>query len=316
MSGEETLAAATAVVRSLARDGTPVYDAPDFNLHERSANIPHRSKITIAGPDNPSKRALETELSALASRIHYLEAKASTVGNQNLPDTPNEWGGPSSPFDSKTTNGRPRVGSGGPVRQGSGSGATRNSRLSSLLPIRAGDRGLDEEASTQIQEAAEQIDDHLSHIKMLKENSTKLEEKVHELQKQLEESIVQIEQKEINTVQRELKKHQQANEAFQKAFREIGTIITNVANGDLSHKVQIHDVEMDPEIVTFKKTINTMMDQLQVFGSEVSRVAREVGTEGILGGQARITGVSGIWEELTENGELRCGRVRFPMWIC
>ena len=72
----------------------------------------------------------------------------------------------------------------------------------------------------------------------------------------------------------------------------------------MGHKVQIHDVEMDPEIVTFKKTINTMMDQLQVFGSEVSRVAREVGTEGILGGQARITGVSGIWKELTENGEL------------
>ncbi|KAJ5849308.1 Histidine protein kinase NIK1 [Penicillium rubens] len=96
-------------------------------------------------------------------------------------------------------------------------------------------------------------------------------------------------------------KHQQANEAFQKALQEIGGIITQVANGDLSMKVQIHPLEMDPEIVTFKLTINTMMDQLQVFGSEVSRVAREVGTEGILGGQAQITGVDGIWKELTEN---------------
>ena len=85
-------------------------------------------------------------------------------------------------------------------------------------------------------------------------------------------------------------------------MREIGAIITNVANGDLSHKVQLHAKEMDPEIRTFKQTINTMMDQLQMFGSEVSRVAREVGTEGELGGQAQITGVSGIWKELTENG--------------
>jgi hypothetical protein len=60
---------------------------------------------------------------------------------------------------------------------------------------------------------------------------------------------------------------------------------------------------MDDEIATFKVTINTMMDQLEVFGSEVSRVAREVGTEGILGGQAQISGLHGIWKELTNNGK-------------
>ncbi len=65
----------------------------------------------------------------------------------------------------------------------------------------------------------------------------------------------------------------------------------------------MNTVEMDPEITTFKRTINTMMDQLQVFSSEVSRVAREVGTEGILGGQAQIEGVDGTWKELTYNGE-------------
>jgi osomolarity two-component system sensor histidine kinase NIK1 len=64
----------------------------------------------------------------------------------------------------------------------------------------------------------------------------------------------------------------------------------------------MNTVEMDPEITTFKRTINTMMDQLQVFSSEVSRVAREVGTEGILGGQAQIEGVDGTWKELTDNG--------------
>jgi osomolarity two-component system sensor histidine kinase NIK1 len=99
----------------------------------------------------------------------------------------------------------------------------------------------------------------------------------------------------------EVERRQRMNEAFQKALREIGGIITQVANGDLSMRVQIHPLELDPDISTFKATINTMMDQLQVFASEVSRVAREVGTEGILGGQAEITGVHGVWKELTDN---------------
>src|SRR5690606_10085421 len=67
----------------------------------------------------------------------------------------------------------------------------------------------------------------------------------------------------------------------------------------------VHAVEMDPEIKTFKNTINNMTDQLQTFASEVSRVAREVGTEGRLGGQAKIDGVEGTWRELTDNGEYR-----------
>ena len=70
----------------------------------------------------------------------------------------------------------------------------------------------------------------------------------------------------------------------------------------MNKKVTVHAVEMDPEITTFKNTINTMTDQLQTFASEVSRVAREVGTEGRLGGQAKIAGVEGTWMELTNNG--------------
>ena len=68
----------------------------------------------------------------------------------------------------------------------------------------------------------------------------------------------------------------------------------------------VHAVEMDPEIKTFKNTINNMTDQLQTFASEVSRVAREVGTEGRLGGQAKIDGVEGTWRELTDNGKCTC----------
>lgn len=92
--------------------------------------------------------------------------------------------------------------------------------------------------------------------------------------------------------------------AFQKALREIGAIVTAVAMGDLSKKVLIHAKEMDPEITLFKRTINTMVDQLQEFASQVTFLAREVGTEGRLGGQANLPGVDGIWAELTDSGKL------------
>lgn len=108
----------------------------------------------------------------------------------------------------------------------------------------------------------------------------------------------------IAALEQELWKHQNANEAFQKALREIGESVTAVARGDLTMRVRINTIELVPEIKAFKRTINSMMDQLQTFASEVSRVAREVGTEGLLGGQARIDGVDGTWKELTDNGSI------------
>ncbi|KAJ5137723.1 CheY-like superfamily [Penicillium atrosanguineum] len=113
-------------------------------------------------------------------------------------------------------------------------------------------------------------------------------------------SIAKIEQ-ECTHLRKELRKHTHINEAFQKELLEIGEIITQVAHGDLSQRARVHPLEMSPEIATFKQTINTMMDQLQVFSQEVSKVAREVGTEGVLGGQAKIEGIQGIWHELTVN---------------
>ncbi len=80
--------------------------------------------------------------------------------------------------------------------------------------------------------------------------------------------------------------------------RDIATITTAVANGDLSRKIT---AEAKGEILQLKVTINTMVDQLSAFANEVTRVAREVGTEGVLGGQAEVRGASGIWHELTEN---------------
>ena len=80
--------------------------------------------------------------------------------------------------------------------------------------------------------------------------------------------------------------------------RNIATVTTAVANGDLSKKIT---VDVQGEILELKITINTMVDQLNSFASEVTRVAREVGTEGKLGGQAEVKGVAGVWKDLTDN---------------
>ncbi|WP_372499958.1 HAMP domain-containing protein [Streptomyces sudanensis] len=80
--------------------------------------------------------------------------------------------------------------------------------------------------------------------------------------------------------------------------RNIAQVATAVARGDLSQKI---DVDARGEILELKNTLNTMVDQLSAFGSEVTRVAREVGTEGILGGQAEVQGVSGTWKDLTQS---------------
>ncbi|MBI3071193.1 MAG: HAMP domain-containing protein [Deltaproteobacteria bacterium] len=83
--------------------------------------------------------------------------------------------------------------------------------------------------------------------------------------------------------------------------RNIADVTTAVANGDLSKKIT---VDVQGEILELKRTINTMVDQLRAFASEVTRVAREVGTEGKLGGQATVRGVAGTWKDLTDNVNL------------
>src|SRR5205809_214739 len=80
--------------------------------------------------------------------------------------------------------------------------------------------------------------------------------------------------------------------------RNIAEVTTAVANGDLSKKIT---AEALGEILELKETINTMVDQLRSFASEVTRVAREVGTEGMLGGQAEVKGVAGTWKDLTDS---------------
>ena len=80
--------------------------------------------------------------------------------------------------------------------------------------------------------------------------------------------------------------------------RNIADVTTAVATGDLSKKIT---VDVKGEILELKNTINTMVDQLRSFAAEVTRVAREVGTEGKLGGQAEVKGVAGTWKDLTDS---------------
>ena len=98
--------------------------------------------------------------------------------------------------------------------------------------------------------------------------------------------------------------------------RNIAEVSTAIASGDLSKKIT---VDVRGEILELKDTINTMVDQLNAFAGEVTRVAREVGTEGKLGGQAMVRGVAGTWKDLTDNvnsmaGNLTARSATSPRW--
>ena len=88
--------------------------------------------------------------------------------------------------------------------------------------------------------------------------------------------------------------------------RNIAQVTTAVANGDLSRKIT---VDVKGEILELKNTVNTMVDQLNSFAAEVTRVAREVGTEGKLGGQAEVKGVAGTWKDLTDSVNMMAGNL-------
>src|SRR5437016_8651239 len=88
--------------------------------------------------------------------------------------------------------------------------------------------------------------------------------------------------------------------------RNIAEVTTAIANGDLSRKIT---VDVKGEILEMKNTINTLVDRLGSFASEVTRVAREVGSEGKLGGQADVRDVSGTWKDLTDSVNFMAGNL-------
>ncbi|KIV81339.1 hypothetical protein PV11_03530 [Exophiala sideris] len=297
---DETLSAAAALLRGLAR-GSATSTSYTNGLKLPSYRLP--------GEDGPPKDEFEAEVAALARRIHYLESRADVVG-QSLPDTPGEIQNPTSPLsrpsELRGILGESRRDFADTTDKSSANSNQPNQsrRVNNLLAARD-TPGPTEPGRTVSEDDISVLRDHVEkqaeQIKSQRETIAEISQGLRNSEEQAKQAFMRVENEDVSILERELRKHQQANEAFQKALREIGSIITQVANGDLSKRVQIQATEMDDEITTFKVTINTMMDQLEIFGSEVTRVAREVGTEGILGGQAQIGGVQGIWKELTEN---------------
>lgn len=92
--------------------------------------------------------------------------------------------------------------------------------------------------------------------------------------------------------------------------RSIAEVTKAVAGGDLTKKIE---VDVRGEILELKETVNGMTESLSVFADEVTRVAREVGTEGRLGGQARVTNVGGTWKDLTDNVNVMANNVRISL---
>lgn len=295
---DETLAAATAILRGLAKGSTT-------SSYTNGLKLP---PYKLPGDDSPGKEDFEAEIAALARRIHYLESRADVVGRA-LPDTPGEFHSPTSPL-ARPVEPRGALGehdtdfsADSPER--ASSNGTQSKRVNNLLAARDSLRTSDSDRTVSEDDISilrEHVERQAEQIRTQRDTIAEISRGLRNSEEQAKQAFMRVENEDVSILERELRKHQQANEAFQKALREIGGIITQVANGDLSKRVQIQATEMDDEIAAFKVTINTMMDQLEIFGSEVTRVAREVGTEGILGGQAQISGVHGIWKELTDNG--------------
>ncbi|KAL9621411.1 MAG: hypothetical protein Q9160_004171 [Pyrenula sp. 1 TL-2023] len=308
---DDTLSAAATILHNLARGASTPREASPYAAQPEPGYVNGLTlqSYTLPGKKTPAKQSFEAELAALSRRIQYLESRADSV-NQTLPDTPNEFQQVTSPFDKgdgKTPPSPLSRHASGTTPRSHHSNSNRSARVLNLLAARDLRNG-DNDASRTVSESdigylRDHVEKQSEEIKTQKAVIEKVSQELHEQGLQTEQTLEKVENDDVGILERELRKHQQANEAFQKALREIGSIITRVANGDLSMRVQIHPIEMDPEIGVFKKTINNMMDQLEVFGSEVSRVAREVGTEGILGGQAQIKDVHGVWKELTDNGK-------------
>lgn len=234
MVEDDTLAAATGVVRNLAQGLATSYgpSEPKMSAHKLSATGLQAEMIILPGPDNATKQKLEQELSALAARVHYLEAKACTVNNQTLPATPNEFGTPSSPFNANRATTQLQNGSPSPPRQGLGS--SRHVRVSNLLAVReSGSEGRRLFSEEDLGHLREHVQKQADEIRSQRETIASVGEQLHEQQACAERTFVKVENEDISRLQRELHKHQQANEAFQKALKEIGTIISRLLSSGL-----------------------------------------------------------------------------------
>jgi osomolarity two-component system sensor histidine kinase NIK1 len=225
MCDDETIIAATAIIRSLAKGADPT----DIN------------KLTLPGPDNEVKRQFENELAALQARVNILTRAAPVI----LPDTPSENG--SDNFIARTNSLQPR-GRNPSIPPG-------RARVPEALVARDEEGGREQPPTVdEVEQMHDFIQQQAEEIQTHKELIEDVQARLAAQKQEAERKLIKVEHEDISQLRRELLKHQQANFAFQKALKEIGGIITSVANGDLSKKVLIHKVEMDPEITAFKET--------------------------------------------------------------
>lgn len=292
MPHEETSAAVASILSNFAKQYTP-FEADSFPA-SAIANGIKNNKITLPGEDTVEKRTLERELTGLATRIQLLEARAAG-GPSSLPITPNEPLSSAFPVENATS---PKAAALHPRRRSA-------SWVNSLLAKHEGEAAPRQLTEEQFNVLRDHIDQQAQEIRTQKDFIDGIKRQLHDQRNATQAALNTLgNSQSIEQLKREIEKNAQINQTYQKVLREIGTIITAVAKGDLSKKVLIHATEKDPEIARFKETINTMVDQLQDFASQVTHLAKQVGTEGRLGGQAVVPGVDGIWAELTQNG--RC----------
>ncbi|WPH04916.1 Hypothetical protein R9X50_00781300 [Acrodontium crateriforme] len=292
MPHEETSAAVASILSNFAKQ-YPIADDSSFPATAIVNGISN-TKIALPGDDTVEKRTLERELTSLHARIQYLEAKAAS-GTSSLPITPNE---PLANVFAPDSTASPRsvVSANATPRQRSASW------VNSLLAKSEGEQQTRQLTEEQFSFLRDHIDQQAQEIKSQKDFIDGIKSQLTYQQTATKQALDTLgNSSSIEQLKREIEKNAQINATYQKVLREIGTIITAVANGDLSKKVLIHVTEKDPEIARFKHTINKMVDQLQEFASQVTHLAKEVGTEGQLGGQAVVPGVDGIWAELTKN---------------
>lgn len=300
MVTDDTSASLARVLSSLGRRFDTPENKAKFTHHVTNGS--GTEKTILLGPQTLGKTRLEEELAALASRISLLEARASLADTRTLPLTPNEQdtsAGITPLSEELEVLQKKAPPPQSHTRSRSDSKALQGRFVSNILSGHELPSDGHQKTVELTEEQMKIIRDHVSQqaeqIRVQKEYVDNVSKQLTRHQLQTDKAIGGLNNnvEDIDSLKRELLKHQQANMAFQKSLREIGNIITAVANGDLSKKVLIHKKELDPEITVFKTTINTMVDQLQEFALQVSHLARETGTEGRLGGQAVLPGVSG-----------------------
>lgn len=246
MAAEDSYAALAGMLSNI---GTRFASANE-NTHSNpfGTNVAKPYAFKLPGPKSSTKTALEEQLSALQARINTLEARASAVGSQILPTTPGELPIQMLSLDGHTS----------PAMSSQDSENTSpSSALKDIRTFLSGKQSI--QLSVQQAESIRSlVDDQAQEIECHKETIESLSTQLSDHEANAKRAIGDLSDgaDDIAALKRELRKNQQANEAFQKALREIGSIITAVANGDLARKVMIHSKELDPEIATFSRSLS------------------------------------------------------------